>query len=133
MCRIRVRTLMMVVAVLAVLMGAVGPVRRTYRRWSFYHSQAAVYARVEQSERLRASREQIIAADLNAKRKTLKSSPDFEARSSAELETAIDAMVEFHLLKSKEARRTADRCQENRWQNETAALWCWDPFAPDVP
>jgi hypothetical protein len=130
---IRVRTLMMLVAVLAVLLGSVGPGRRTYRRWSFYRSQAAVYARLEKNERLRESREQNTSADRDAIRATLKKSPGFESRSPTDQETAINSAVEFHRLESKEARLAAERWAEKRRDCETAALWCWDPYAPDVP
>src|SRR4051812_29898170 len=100
MRRIRVRTMMILVAGLAVLMGSVGPGYRVLRRWSFYRSQAAVYARLEQSERLRESRERIISADREATRATLMNSPDFETKSPADQEKAIDAAVEFHRLES---------------------------------
>jgi hypothetical protein len=124
---------MLLVAVLAVLLGSIGPGRRSYRRWSFYRSQAAVYTRLEQRERLRADREQIMAADRNAIRASLMNSPGFETQNPVDQEKAIDAAVEFHRLQSKEARLAARRWQENRQQNETSALWCWDPYAPDVP
>jgi hypothetical protein len=133
MRRIRIRTLMLIVAVLALLLGSVGPGQRSYRRWSFYRSQAAVFARLEQSERLRASQELKLSADREAIRATLEKSPGFESRSPADQETAINIAVEFHRLQSTEARLASQRWAEKRWDCETAALWCWDPYAPDVP
>jgi hypothetical protein len=133
MRRIRLRTLMILVAVLAVLMGSVGPGLRTYRRWSFYHSRASFHRRFEQSERLRASQEQKIAADREALRATLMKSTEFATRRPADLEAAMNAEVEFHRLQSKEARRAAERSAEQWRDCETAAFWCWDPYAPDVP
>jgi hypothetical protein len=133
MRRIRIRTLMLVVAALAMLLGSVGPARRSYQRWSFYRSQAAVFARLEQRERLRASREQNLSADREAVRATLMKAPEFESKTSGYQEAWINATVISHQLQSKEARLAAARWAEKRRDCETAALWCWDPYAPDVP
>jgi hypothetical protein len=124
--------MMMLVAVLAVLLGSIGPGRQTYRRWSFYHSQAAVHGRLEQSERLRANREEL-AADRDAIRAALMTEPAFRSRSPADQDRAINTELEFHRLQSNEARLAANRWAEKRRDCETAALWCWDPYAPDVP
>jgi hypothetical protein len=129
----RIRTMMILVAALAVLMGSVGPGLRTYRRWSFHHSRASFYRRFEQSERLRSSREQKNAADLEALTATLMKSPELATSRPADLEAAMNAEVEFHRRQSKEARPAAERSVEEWWNCETAALWCWDPYAPDVP
>ena len=54
--RFRVRTLMVIVALAALLMGSVGPGRRWYRRWSYHRSQATLFARLEGKERLESRR-----------------------------------------------------------------------------
>ena len=133
MRRIRVRTMMMLVAVLAVLMGSVGPGRRSYRRWSFYRSQAAVYGRLEQSERLRESRELKLLAHSEAVRARLMKEPEFQSNPSGHHQKVINDTVEFHRSQGQEARLAAQRWADQRRDCETAALWCWDPYAPDVP
>jgi hypothetical protein len=133
MRRLRIRTLMLVVAALAVLLGSVGPARRAYRRWSFCRSQAAVYSRLEKKERLRASREQNLSADREAVRTTLMKAEDFQSKSSGQQEARINATVAFHQSQSKEARLAAERWAEKRRDCEVAALWCWDPYAPEAP
>jgi hypothetical protein len=124
---------MILVAFLAVMMGSVQPGLRSFRRWSFYRSQTTLYGRLEQSEKLRASREKNLGADREAVRAGLMKLSEFATRSPAEQETAINADLEFHRLQSKEARRAAEQWAEKRHDCETAALWCWDPYAPDVP
>jgi hypothetical protein len=133
MPRFRVRTLMIVVALLALLMGAIGPGRRWHRRWSYHRSQAAVYGRLERQELLRTDREAKLASDRGAIRSALMRSPEFAATSPEGLERAVNATVSFHQSQSKEARAAATRWEEKRQLEETAALWCWDPFAPEVP
>ena len=133
MPRFRVRTLMIVVAVLALLMGSVGPGRQWYRRWSYHRSQAAVYGRLEQRERSRTDQEARLASDREAIRATLTRSPEFAGKSSEELERAVNNAVSFHQYLSKQAQRTAADWEEKRRLEETAAFWCWDPYAPDVP
>jgi hypothetical protein len=131
--RYRVRTLMIVVAVLALLMGSVGPGRQWYRRWSYHRSQAAVYGRLEQRERSRTDQEAKLASDREVIRATLTRSPEFAGKSSGELERAVNTAINFHQYRSKQARRAALDWEEKRRLEETAALWCWDPFAPNVP
>jgi hypothetical protein len=129
---IRIRTLMILVAVAALLMGSIGPGLRWHRRWSVHRSRAATYAHFEKLERLRENREQILSVDREAIRATLRNTPDFDTKSPVDQDRAIDAVVMFHRLQSKEARLAAARCEENRRECETAAFWSWDPFAPDV-
>jgi hypothetical protein len=124
---------MLVVAALAFLMGSIGPGRVWYRRWTYHRSQAAVYGRMETRERLRTATEATLASDRGVIRLALTSSPEFAARSPEELERAIDATVSFHRNQSQQARAAADQWEEKRRLEETAAIWCWDPFAPDVP
>jgi hypothetical protein len=133
MPRFQVRTLMLAVAIMALLMGSVGPGRVWYRLWTYHRSQAAVYARLESKERLRTTQEETLASDRGAIRSTLAKSPEFAARSPVELERAVDAMARFHQDQSRQAHVAADQWEEKRRLEETAALWCWDPFAPDVP
>lgn len=130
MPRFRVRTLMISVAVLALLMGLVGPGREWYRRWSYHRSQAAVYGRLEQNERLRTDLEAKLASDREAIRADLVKSPELAGKSPGELEKAVDATVSFHQFQSRQARRAAADWEEKRRLEETAALWSWDPYAP---
>jgi hypothetical protein len=124
---------MIVVAILALLMGLIGPGRIWYRRWSYHRSQAALYGRLERRELLRTDQEAKIASDRGAIRSTLTRSPEFASKSPEELEWAVNATVSFHVLQSREARAAASQWKEKRQLEETAALWCWDPYAPDVP
>jgi hypothetical protein len=124
---------MIVVALLALLMGSVGPGRQWYRRWSYHRSQAAVYGRLEQRERLRTDQEAKRASNRDAVRATLMRSPEFAGKSLDELERAVNATLSFHQFQSKQARQAAAGWEEKRRLEETAALWCWDPYAPDVP
>jgi hypothetical protein len=124
---------MIAVAALALLMGSVEPGRVLYRRWSYHRSQAAVYGRLETKERLRTAQEAKLASDRGAIRSALARSPEFAPRSPEELERAIDGRVSFHRNQSQQARAAADQWEEKRRLEETAAIWCWDPFAPDVP
>src|SRR3954468_17061425 len=96
MPRIRIRTLMFLVAIVGILMGSVGPGRVWYRHWRHHRFQAAVYGRLEQTERLRTDQEAKLATDRGALRSALSSSPEFTARSPEELERAVDATVSFH-------------------------------------
>ena len=102
MPRFRVRTLMIVVAVLALLMGSVGPGRQWYRRWSYHRSQAAVYGRLEQRERSRTDQEAKLASDREAIRTTMTRSAEFAGKSSGELERAVNNAVNFHQYLSKQ-------------------------------
>jgi hypothetical protein len=124
---------MILVAAVAVLMGSVGPGRVWYRRWSYHRSQASVYGRLEQRERLRTNQEAKLASDRGAIVTSLKSSTEFASRSPEELDSAVAATVSYHQRQSREARAAADQWEEKRRLEETAANWCWDPFAPDVP
>ena len=130
---IRIRTIMIAVALLALLMGLVGTGRRCYRRWSYHRSQAAWCWGIEQQELLRAEQEQLLWTKREAIRETLMKSRDFAARSQADQEKIINATVRFHQSLSEQARLSAERWEERRQMEETATWWCWDPYAPDVP
>jgi hypothetical protein len=43
---IRIRTLMILVAISALVMGSIGPGIRWYRGWSIYRSRAATYRKI---------------------------------------------------------------------------------------
>ena len=126
MPRFRVRTLMIAVGVVALLLGLVGPARQWYRRWSYHRSQVAWCWRLEQQELLRAEQEQLLSTQRDAIRATLMRTPDFAAKSQADQENVINATVKYHQTLSKEARRSAERWQDKRRLEETAAVWCWD-------
>lgn len=94
--RVRVRTLMIAVALTALGIGSVGPGRQWYRRVSHYRAQAAVYARLEQSERLRGETELKAAADRAAIRAWLMNTPGFAGRSPEDQERAVDRVAGSH-------------------------------------
>jgi hypothetical protein len=133
MRRIRLRTLMIIVAICALLMGSVGPGRRWYRRWSYHRSQAVRFGKFEQKERAIEASEINLAADREAIKATLMKTAKFGAMTSEDQGKAIDAAVVSHRWRSKQARAAAAQWEDQRRMSETAALWSWDPFAPDVP
>jgi hypothetical protein len=133
MPRFRVRTLMIVVGIIALLLGLIGPARQWYRRWSYHRSQVAWIWRLEQAELIRADQEQLLATKRAAIRATLMTTPDFAAKSPADQENVINTTVQYHQTLSNEARVAAERWREKRRLEETAACLFWDPYAPDVP
>jgi hypothetical protein len=133
MPRFRVRTLMIAVGVVALLLGMIEPGRQLYRRWSYHRSQAGWCWRLEQRELVRAEQEELLSTKRHSIRATLMQSKDFVVRSPANQDRIIESTVQFHQSQSKEARRAADGWAEKRRLEETAAWWCWDPYAPDVP
>jgi hypothetical protein len=133
MPRFRVRTLMLGVGVVALFLGSIGPVRRCYRCWSYHRSEAAMLGRLERTERLNHTREIQAAADRGKIRASLMKTSDFTARGASEQERIIDNAVEFHRRQAGMSLAAAGQWAEKRQDHETAAIWCWDPFAPDVP
>ena len=133
MPRFRVRTLMIAVAVVALFLGSIGPGRRWYRRWSYHHAQAVMYARAEATELRNNARERRAAADKAAIRTGLMKTPDFAARGADEQERLIANVVAFHQQQAVQSRAAARSWSEKRRDSETAAFWAFDPFAPDVP
>jgi uncharacterized membrane protein YccC len=133
MPRFRVRTLMISVAVVALLLGSIGPGKRGYRRWSYYRSQVAMYSQLEMRERLNRERELINAADRTAIKFRLINSQGLAGKSPQDVDRAIDRVVAFHKQQAAQALDAADRWGRNKRDSRTAAMWCWDPFAPDVP
>jgi Tfp pilus assembly protein PilE len=133
MRRMRVRTLMIVVAVVGLLLGAVGPGRAWYRRWTYHRAQAAVFGRMEVAERLRAALERRLSIHRTTTAESLLRKPDFASKSLEERERIIDATIEFHRVQYAQAEKAAGEWEEKRLLEETAAWWCWDPFAPEVP
>jgi hypothetical protein len=127
--RIRLRTLMILVAVVAVLLASVEP----GRRWSYHRSQALRFGKFEQKEYANEASEKKLAANRVAIRKTLTGLRDFDAMTPERQEQAIDAAVISHRWRSKQSRAAAAQWEEQRRMSETAAAWTWDPFAPDVP
>jgi hypothetical protein len=131
--RFRVRTLMIAVGVIALLLASIEPGWKAYRRWSYHRSQAAWCWRLEQAERVRADTEQGLAVNLDAIKATLMQSPDFAAKSEPDRRNMMDREAKFHQNQSDEARISADRWADRRSDEETAAWFCWDPYAPDAP
>ena len=131
--RFRVRSLMFAVGVVALFLGSMRPGRQWYRRWSYHRSQAAMFARFEGRERLNHTRELQSAADRGPIRTGLMKTPEFGARGASEQERIIDNVVAFHKERAGMALASASQWALKRRDSETAAYWCWDPFAPDVP
>jgi hypothetical protein len=131
--RFRVRTLMITVAVVALLLAAIGPGRQWYRRWSYYRSESAMFARLEGTARMDHARESQASADREAIRLGLMKSPEFAAMSTDERERIIDNVVASHRQQAEQALAAARSWAEKRRDSETAAIWAFDPFAPDVP
>jgi hypothetical protein len=132
MPRIRVRTLMIVVAVVALLLAAIEPCRRWHRRWSFHRAEAATFARMEAQERRNAERERAASIDREAIRAGLMKDPGFVARPPAEREKVVDGVAGFHEQRAEQSLAAARRWAEQRAGSESAAFWAFDPFAPDV-
>jgi hypothetical protein len=133
MPRFRVRTLMVAVGVVALLLGSMGPVGRCYRRWSYHRSEAAMLGRLERAERLNHAREIQAASDRGKIRASLMNDREFTARDAGEQERIIDNAIEYHRHQARMSLAAAGQWAEKRRDHETAALWCWDPLAPDVP
>ncbi len=133
MRRFRVRTLMIVVAVIAVLLASVEPVRRVYRRWSYHRSQVARYRLLEGIEYSNNDRERKAAIDREAMASELMKTPLFVDKNPAAREKVISAMVRYHEQLAEQSLNSARRWARDRRDSETAMWWCWDPFAPDAP
>jgi hypothetical protein len=133
MPRFRVRTLMIAVAVVAILLAAIGPGRQWYRRWSYHRSEGARFARLEAAERSTHARENQAAADREAVRQGLRNSPEFANRATDEQERIVDNVVEFHRHNAAQSLGAARSWAEKRKDSESASFWAFDPFAPDVP
>jgi hypothetical protein len=133
MPRFHVRTLMIAVGVVALLLGSIEPGQRWYRRWTFYRDQAAVYSRLEGTERRNYARESRASADREAIRRGLMTTQGFAVKSPEEIDRAVDRTVAFHRQQAAQSLAAARDWAEKRRDCETAAFWCWDPFAPDVP
>jgi hypothetical protein len=127
--RFRVRTLMIAVGVAALLLASIGPARSWYRRWTYHRAQATIYARLEGTERGNYARESRTSADREAIRRGLMATRDFAEKSPQD----VDRVVEYHRQQAAQSLAAARSWAEKRRDCETAALWCWDPFAPDVP
>jgi hypothetical protein len=95
MPRFRVRTLMIAVAVVAIMMAAIRPARQWYRRWSYHRAEAARFAQFEAKERSNYTKEDQ-AADREAVRQGLMASLKFANRPTDEQERIVDNVVEFH-------------------------------------
>jgi Tfp pilus assembly protein PilE len=133
MPRFRIRTLMIVVAVVALLLAAIGPCRQWYRRWSFHRAEAVRFAKLEAQERLNTERERAFSADRGAIRARSMTMPHFAASPPGEREKFIDRVVEFHEQTAEQSQAAARRWAEQRKGSEAAAFWAFDPFAPDAP
>ncbi len=133
MPRFRVRTLMFAVGVVALILGSIRPGRQWYRRWSYHRSEAAIFARFERTERLNHARELQAAADRGKIRAGLMKTPEFVARGANEQERIIKNIIAFHRQQAGMSLAAARQWAQKRRDRETAAYWCWDPFAPDVP
>jgi hypothetical protein len=124
---------MIAVGVIALILGSVGPGRRWYRRWTYHRAQAAVYARLERTERANHARERQASSDRELIRRGLIRTPGIAGKSPRDIDRAVDRAVAYHHSRAEEALAAAGGWAEKRRDCETAALWCWDPFAPDVP
>jgi hypothetical protein len=133
MPRFRVRTLMIAVGVVALILGSIGPGRRAYRRWTYYLAQAAIYARLEGSARKDYARESLAAADRESVRRALIRDPSLAGKDPREVDRSVDRTIAHHRQQAEQSLAAARSWAEKRKDCETAALWCWDPFAPDVP
>lgn len=132
MPRFRVRTLMIAVAVVALMIAAIGPAKQWYRRWSYHRSEAARFARFEAKERSNHTRENQ-AADREAVRRGLMASPEFAKRPTDQQERIVNSVVEFHRHNAAQSLAAARSWAEKRKDSESASFWAFDPFAPDVP
>jgi hypothetical protein len=133
MPRFRVRTQMIAVAVVALLLAAIGPGRQVYRRWSYHRAQAATFARLESKELQNAEQERTASADREAIRADLIKLRDFVAKDSEGRERVIDRVAESHKFQAEQALGAARSWAQKRRDSETAAFWAFDPFAPDAP
>lgn len=133
MPRVHVRTLMIAVGVVALVLGSIGPGRRSYRRWTYHRAQAALYARLEATERTNHARESRAAADRESIRRALILDSRLAGKGPQEVDRAVDRTIAHHRRQADQALAAARSWAEKRQDCETAALWCWDPYAPDVP
>ena len=124
---------MIAVGVVALLLGSIGPGRQWYRRWSYHRNEAAMFARFEATERLNHTRERRAAGDRGKIRAGLMRTREFVVHGASEQERMIDNVVAFHRQRAEMSLAAARSWAEKRRDRETAAFWCWDPFAPDVP
>lgn len=128
--RFTMRRWMLAVAVVALFIASVPPVRRRYDRWSYLRFHAARCAQLEQQERRRETQERKLSNDRGAIKKLLMQKPGFQALSTAEQERRIFAEVFFHRVQCKRAHLQAVKWEENRRQSEKAAYEClkfWSP------
>src|SRR4051794_36899225 len=119
MPRFRVRTLMIAVAVVALLLAAIGPGRQWYRRWSYHRAQAAAFARLESKELLNADRERAASADREAIRADLIKLRDFVAKDSEGREWVIDRVAESHKFQAEQALGAARSWAQKRRDSES--------------
>jgi hypothetical protein len=133
MPRFRVRTLMIAVAAVALVLGSINPGWKAYRRWSYHRSQAAWCWRLEQAELRRADQEERLATRVDAIKAQLLGSPEFAERSPPEQERITSNVIGFHQSQRDQARVSAAIWKDRRRDEETAAWFCWDPYAPDPP
>jgi hypothetical protein len=124
---------MIVVALVGVLLGAIGPGMKWHRRWRYHRSEAAMFGRLESTERVIYAREGRLAADREAVRRQLMTGVEFASRPSADQERIVDQAVEFHRQNAASSRAAMRSWAEKRKDSETAAFFAFDPFAPDVP
>jgi hypothetical protein len=124
---------MIAVAVVALLLAAIGPGRQWFRRWSYYRSQAAMFARAERKARADHALATGASTDREAIRRGLLKTPDFVGSSAGEQERIVENVVEYHRQRAAQANAAAKSWAEKRRDCETAAIWAFDPFAPDVP
>jgi hypothetical protein len=133
MPRFRIRTLMIAVGVIALILGSIGPDRRSSRRWTYHRAQVAIYARLEGSARKVHARESLAAADRESVRRAFVRDPSFVDEDPREVDRTVDRTIAHHLVPAEQSLAAA-RSWAEKWKDcEAAAFWCRDPFAPDVP
>jgi hypothetical protein len=131
--RFRLRTLMIAVAVVAITLASIAPGRQWYRRWSYHRAEAARFAMMEARERTSHARELQAAADREAVRQGLLTSPGFANRPTDEQERIVDNVVESHRRFAAQCLAAARSWAEKRKDSELASFWAFDPLAPNVP
>ena len=133
MLRFRVRTLMIAVAIVALLLAAIGPGRQWYRRWSYHRAEAKRFAKFEAKERQNYEQERQRSENPEGIKSWLVNTQGFAGKSPQEIDRAVGQTVEYHKERAAQSLSAAKRWAVQRGDSETAAFWAFDPFAPNAP
>lgn len=124
MIRIRLRTMMILVAVAAgMIAAAIGPVRRWYdgRLWHFQHVE--LYRQLESKIMRAFARDQRLAKDRDAIRARWMSSDDFARKSEVQKEAEIDKLIKMYFDKNKRRLEITASFATGPRKAERCAIW----------